>query len=47
MSEHITFPSGPFDVIYADPPWLYYGDPNKDQGDLRLPAMERRLTEGS
>ena len=31
MSEHITFPSGPFDVIYADPPWLYYGDPNKDQ----------------
>ena len=31
MSDHITFPSGPFDVIYADPPWLYYGDPNKDQ----------------
>ena len=31
MSDHIAFPSGPFDVIYADPPWLYYGDPNKDQ----------------
>ena len=22
---------GVFDVIYADPPWTYYGDPNKDQ----------------
>lgn len=23
--------AGPYDVVYADPPWLYYGDPNKDQ----------------
>ena len=22
---------GPFSVVYADPPWTYYGDPNKDQ----------------
>ena len=22
--------SGPFDVILADPPWSYYGDPNKN-----------------
>jgi N6-adenosine-specific RNA methylase IME4 len=25
------FPAGPFDVILADPPWSYYGDPRKDQ----------------
>lgn len=24
-------PIGSYDVIYADPPWKYYGDPNKDQ----------------
>jgi N6-adenosine-specific RNA methylase IME4 len=22
---------GPFSIVYADPPWSYYGDPNKDQ----------------
>lgn len=24
------FPKQSFNVIYADPPWSYYGDPNKD-----------------
>jgi site-specific DNA-methyltransferase (adenine-specific) len=24
-------PKKKYDIIYADPPWLYYGDPNKDQ----------------
>jgi N6-adenosine-specific RNA methylase IME4 len=23
--------AGPYDVLYADPPWLYYGSPTKDQ----------------
>lgn len=26
----IDFPKRTYDVIYADPPWNYYGDPNKD-----------------
>ena len=26
-----AFPSKRYSVIYADPPWQYYGDPNKDQ----------------
>jgi len=26
-----SWPVGKFSVIYADPPWTYYGDPNKDQ----------------
>ncbi len=26
-----AFPSKRYDVIYADPPWQYYGDPDKDQ----------------
>jgi hypothetical protein len=25
------FPSQKYEVIYADPPWHYYGDPKKDQ----------------
>lgn len=25
------FPNETYQVILADPPWLYYGDPNKDQ----------------
>lgn len=24
-------PTHAYDVVYVDPPWLYYGDPNKDQ----------------
>lgn len=24
-------PTGAYDVVYVDPPWLYYGDPSKDQ----------------
>ena len=27
----LPFPAGRYDVIYADPPWPYYGDPAKDQ----------------
>lgn len=23
-------PSGPYDIVYADPPWYYYGSPIKD-----------------
>lgn len=26
-----ALPRGVYQVVYADPPWLYYGDPNKDQ----------------
>jgi N6-adenosine-specific RNA methylase IME4 len=26
----LELPSGPYSVIYADPPWPYYGDPNKN-----------------
>ena len=26
-----SWPTGKFAVIYADPPWSYYGDPAKDQ----------------
>ena len=26
-----ALPAGPFEVILADPPWAYYGDPHKDQ----------------
>jgi N6-adenosine-specific RNA methylase IME4 len=26
----MTFPSNKYKIIYADPPWEYYGDPNKD-----------------
>jgi N6-adenosine-specific RNA methylase IME4 len=29
--EHAPFPDQRYQVILADPPWLYYGDPNKDQ----------------
>lgn len=29
--NRIPFPSERYQVIYADPPWHYYGDPNKDQ----------------
>ena len=25
------FPARRYEIIYADPPWPYYGDPNKDQ----------------
>jgi len=25
------FPQKKYSIIYADPPWAYYGDPNKDQ----------------
>jgi N6-adenosine-specific RNA methylase IME4 len=28
---HAAFPDQRYQVILADPPWLYYGDPNKDQ----------------
>lgn len=31
MSEHVELPQGPYEIVYADPPWLYYGDPHKDQ----------------
>lgn len=27
----IPFPNKKYNIIYADPPWPYYGDPNKDQ----------------
>lgn len=27
----VSFPTGQFDVVLLDPPWAYYGDPNKDQ----------------
>lgn len=27
----IAFPARRYQVIYADPPWHYYGDPDKDQ----------------
>lgn len=27
----LPFPAHQYQVIYADPPWHYYGDPNKDQ----------------
>lgn len=27
----MNWPTGKFSVIYADPPWSYYGDPTKDQ----------------
>ena len=27
----MRFPNKRYDIIYADPPWHYYGDPNKDQ----------------
>lgn len=27
----LPFPSAKYEVIYADPPWHYYGDPQKDQ----------------
>lgn len=27
----MALPHGSFEIIYADPPWSYYGDPNKDQ----------------
>lgn len=30
-SAQIAFPAKQYAVIYADPPWHYYGDPNKDQ----------------
>lgn len=30
-AEPIAFPVKQYQVIYADPPWHYYGDPNKDQ----------------
>lgn len=29
--DRVPLPSGPFEIIYADPPWHYYGDPTKDQ----------------
>jgi N6-adenosine-specific RNA methylase IME4 len=29
--DRAPLPSGPFEIIYADPPWHYYGDPTKDQ----------------
>ena len=25
-----ALPSGPYDIVYADPPWYYYGSPVKD-----------------
>lgn len=31
MRNAQPLPAGPFDIIYADPPWHYYGDPDKDQ----------------
>ena len=34
-AEPIAFPVKQYQVIYADPPWHYYGDPNKE---LRPPA---------
>jgi N6-adenosine-specific RNA methylase IME4 len=29
--EFPTFPTEQFDITLLDPPWLYYGDPNKPQ----------------
>lgn len=26
----IPLPSGPFDIVLGDPPWMHFGDPNKD-----------------
>jgi N6-adenosine-specific RNA methylase IME4 len=26
----MRFPEKRYSIIYADPPWMYYGDPNKD-----------------
>lgn len=32
---------GPYDVILADPPWSYYGDPHKDQAaGKHYPCMD-------
>lgn len=30
-TEWGDLPIGSYDLVYVDPPWLYYGDPNKDQ----------------
>lgn len=30
FTDFALVPDGSYEVIYADPPWLYYGDPNKD-----------------
>ena len=30
-ADPLPFPNRRYSVIYADPPWHYYGDPNKDQ----------------
>jgi N6-adenosine-specific RNA methylase IME4 len=47
-----AFPNRKYEVILADPPWLYYGDPNKDQAagkhySLMSTAEIARLPVGS
>jgi len=34
-----NWPSGKFKVVYADPPWMHFGDPNKSQAAGKHYAM--------